>query len=196
MYDETYNKIRRIYDGFHECPDTGKESCNQDDNLNMQVLAYLLLGRAVSVVDCSFVEIGIKELIKNAGKLKHCFADSKNNKNNVYEIEKNLSYFSMPKKGLLNLKFIYFDDRVSKEYIFDPRVMIRCLNENVLIHPITQEEIYNFRNYVYPVYFPTQKLEELRVEFFDERECEVNECSENYNRNDRKERARALRILR
>ncbi|MFU9138475.1 hypothetical protein [Erwinia tasmaniensis] len=196
MYDETYNKIRRIYDGLHECPDKEKKSCNQEDSLNMQVLAYLLLVKTVSVVDCSFVEIGIKSLIKKAGDNKHAFINSNRSKYNVYEIEKNLSYFSMPKKGLLNLKFIYFDSRFSKEYIFDPRVMIRYLSDNILIHPITEERISNFRDYVYPVYFPTQKLEELRVDFFDERECEVHECSESYNRNDRKERARALRILR
>ncbi|WP_393948590.1 hypothetical protein [Kluyvera intermedia] len=179
----------------------GTEIIDLQDTLQNQVLAYLLLAKSVSVINSAFVAYGIKGLNKH-NKVFHAISrkhicQNIDNDINPYEIEKYLGYLTTPKKGLLNLEFVYFDEESEREHIIKADVIIESLKNDCFYHPLTNEKIKEFKNKVYPVYFPTKRLEKLRITFTSERECEyVYEPVADNIRDDRKKRARALRILR
>ncbi|WP_312277903.1 hypothetical protein [Kosakonia cowanii] len=202
MSNELKYKISCLFKTLH--PDKENKAASTDeiqDILEAQVLAYLLLAKSVSVIDSSFVANGIKGL-SQYNKNFHCitnrfFLKKSESDFNPYEIEKYLGYLTTPKKGLLNLQFVYFDEEFEREHIVTPDVIVKSLKSGCFYHPVTQEIVKEFKNKVYPVYFPTKKLEKLRISFTLERECEhVYEPVASHNRDDRKKRARALRILR
>ncbi len=202
MSNKLKYKINSVFKTLYpDKVEMGAEMIDLQDTLQNQVLAYLLLAKSVSVINSAFVAYGIKGLNKrnkafHAISRKH-LCQNIDNDINPYEIEKYLGYLTTPKKGLLNLEFVYFDEESEREHIIKADVIIESLKNDCFYHPLTHEKIKEFKNKVYPVYFPTKRLEKLRITFTSERECEyVYEPVADNIRDDRKKRARALRILR
>lgn len=200
MYKETLAKINNIANELKisQFMVSYNVDFHSEDDLEIQVLMHLLLAKSVNIVDCSFVNLGIQQLIEENSflfdKLKNTDKDI-----SVYDIEKKLCYFASNKTELLKLRFVFYDVYSNQQHLIEPEVFVKSSKENNFIHPVTLEPIQDFKKYIYPIYFPTEKLKKFRHFFARERECQAKNDPKpfEYNsRNDRAERTRALRIIR
>lgn len=223
MYEDTFRKIKDIADelklyslersyrtDLHEDCNTEDElkahslersystDSHEECNTEIEVLMHLLLANSVNIVDCSFVKMGIINLAKRSYLLDHKRSEKIKNIS-IYSIEKNLCYFSSNKTNLLSLHFVFYDDLNNQQFLIEADEFVRSSIEGNFLHPVSLEPVRNFKKYIYPVYFPTEKLKEFRKKFVSERECQIKDeqkSTKHNSRNDRAERARALRIIR
>lgn len=200
MYEKTLDKIREIADelkihGF----DKGYAFEKKEDlEIEIQVLIHLLFAKSINIVDCYLVKSGISHLSK-----KICLSEveviKKRSEINIYSIEKKLFLFASDNRNLLSLHFIFYDIHSNQQFLIEPDEFVRSSVEDRFLHPVSLDTVNDFKKYIYPVYFPTDRLKSFRKKFISERECQFKDeqkSIKNNSRNDRAERARALRIIR
>ncbi|WP_060681352.1 hypothetical protein [Pantoea agglomerans] len=200
MYEKTLDKIREIADEL-KINSFGKSySIDKKDDIEaeIQVLVHLLFAKSINVIDCSLVKSGIKHLSKNL-----CLSDTgiikKRNEINIYSIEKKLFLFASDNRKLLSLHFVFYDIYSNQQFLIEPDDFVRSTIEDRFLHPVSLEIVNDYKKYIYPVYFPTDRLKSFRKNFISERECQFKDeqkPTKHNSRNDRAERARALRIIR
>ena len=84
------------------------------------------------------------------------------------ELVKATDFLTTPNAHLLDMYFEYCDESMEDPEPIDNRSVHKALSKGEFYHPLSGETIYNFSNYIYPVFRPSQKLVEFRHDIISE----------------------------